>query len=103
MIVIIIVIVVVVVVVVVVVIIKQIIIIIMLMTGMASSGAVARLKQDYMRIKHDPLPYIVAEPLPSDIFEWYLPLMCSAFLHEILLCVWLSGYCTKLFFYRVQQ
>ena len=55
-----------------------------------NSSAVARLKQDYIRLKkvlqdkssrgpafyhypllyQDPVPYIVAEPLPSNILEW---------------------------------
>ena len=38
----------------------------------ASTTATARLKQDYIRIKKDPVPYITAEPLPSNILEWYL-------------------------------
>ena len=36
-----------------------------------NSSAVARLKQDYIRLKKDPVPYIVAEPLPSNILEWH--------------------------------
>jgi len=36
-----------------------------------SSSAVARLRQDYIRIKKDPVPYIVAEPLPSNLLEWH--------------------------------
>ena len=36
----------------------------------ANTTATARLKQDYMRIKRDPVPYITAEPLPSNILEW---------------------------------
>jgi ubiquitin-conjugating enzyme E2 J2 len=36
-----------------------------------SSSAVARLKQDYIRLKKDPVPYIVAEPLPSNLLEWH--------------------------------
>uniref|UniRef100_A0A1L8DSN7 Ubiquitin-conjugating enzyme E2 J2 n=1 Tax=Nyssomyia neivai TaxID=330878 RepID=A0A1L8DSN7_9DIPT len=31
----------------------------------------SRLKQDYMRLKRDPVPYIAAEPLPSNILEWH--------------------------------
>lgn len=34
-------------------------------------GATARLRQDYMRLKKDPLPYIIAEPNPSNILEWF--------------------------------
>lgn len=33
--------------------------------------ATSRLKQDYMRLKRDPVPYIMAEPLPSNILEWH--------------------------------
>jgi len=36
-----------------------------------NSSAVARLKQDYIRLKKDPVPYIVAEPLPSNLLEWH--------------------------------
>lgn len=32
--------------------------------------ALSRLRQDYMRLKKDPVPYIVAEPLPNNILEW---------------------------------
>ena len=35
-----------------------------------SSTASARLRADYMRLKRDPIPYITAEPLPSNILEW---------------------------------
>jgi len=34
-------------------------------------SATARLKQDYMRLHQDPVPYIVAEPLPNNILEWH--------------------------------
>ena len=30
-------------------------------------SAIARLKQDYTRLKKDLVPYIVAEPLPSNL------------------------------------
>ena len=33
--------------------------------------AVSRLRMDYMRLKKDPVPYIVAEPLPSNLLEWH--------------------------------
>lgn len=33
--------------------------------------ATSRLKQDYLRLKRDPVPYITAEPLPSNILEWH--------------------------------
>ncbi|KAK0167293.1 hypothetical protein PV327_004711 [Microctonus hyperodae] len=35
------------------------------------SSATARLKQDYLRLKKDPVPYVVAEPVPSNILEWH--------------------------------
>lgn len=35
------------------------------------AGATARLRQDFMRMKKDPLPYIIAEPNPANILEWY--------------------------------
>jgi len=38
---------------------------------MSNRTAVSRLKQDYMKIKKDPVPYIVAEPLPSNLLEWH--------------------------------
>jgi len=36
----------------------------------AGSSATSRLRQDYIRLKRDPVPYITAEPLPSNILEW---------------------------------
>jgi len=36
-----------------------------------TNSATARLRQDYMRIKQDPVPYLTAEPLPSNIREWH--------------------------------
>lgn len=36
-----------------------------------TTTATRRLKQDYLRIRKDPVPYICAEPLPSNILEWY--------------------------------
>ncbi|XP_056648535.1 ubiquitin-conjugating enzyme E2 J2-like [Diorhabda carinulata] len=35
------------------------------------NSATARLKQDYLRLKRDPVPYITAEPLPTNILEWH--------------------------------
>ena len=35
-----------------------------------SGTASARLRADYMRLKRDPVPYVIAEPLPSNILEW---------------------------------
>ena len=34
--------------------------------------ATQRLKQDYMRLRKDPVPYITAEPSPANILEWYV-------------------------------
>lgn len=36
-----------------------------------ASGATSRLKQDYLRLKNDPVPYVTAEPVPSNILEWH--------------------------------
>nr|CAD7457695.1 unnamed protein product [Timema tahoe] len=35
------------------------------------NSVTARLKQDYLRLKKDPVPYVVAEPVPSNILEWH--------------------------------
>ena len=40
------------------------------MSKRTNTTATARLRQDYMRIKKDPVPYITAEPLSSNILEW---------------------------------
>lgn len=34
--------------------------------------ATSRLRQDYLRIVKDPVPYITALPLPSNILEWFV-------------------------------
>lgn len=36
-----------------------------------ANSATARLKQDYIRLKKDPVPYVTAEPLQSNILEWF--------------------------------
>jgi len=36
-----------------------------------SKTATARLKQDLLRLKKDPISYVEAEPLPSNILEWH--------------------------------
>lgn len=41
------------------------------MSNRKPSSATSRLKQDYLRLKKDPVPYVVAEPLPSNILEWH--------------------------------
>lgn len=33
--------------------------------------AMSRMKQDYLRLKKEPVPYITAEPLPSNLLEWH--------------------------------
>ena len=48
---------------------------------MATPMATKRLKQDYIRLQRDPVPYIEAAPLPSNLLEWWAD-------HEILLIVW---------------
>lgn len=37
---------------------------------MASPMATRRLRQDYMRLMRDPVPYVEAAPIPSNILEW---------------------------------
>merc|ERR1712012_441190 len=39
--------------------------------SVAPLTATSRLRNDYMRLKKDPVPYIVAEPNPSNILEWH--------------------------------
>lgn len=41
------------------------------MSTRKNNSATARLKQDYLRLKKDPVPYITAEPLPNNILEWH--------------------------------
>ncbi|XP_076179879.1 ubiquitin-conjugating enzyme E2 J2 [Ptiloglossa arizonensis] len=36
-----------------------------------TTNATAILKQDYLRLKKDPVPYVLAEPVPSNILEWH--------------------------------
>jgi len=38
---------------------------------MSQKSYTSRLKQDYIRLKQDPVPYIHAEFLPSNILEWH--------------------------------
>lgn len=38
---------------------------------MATSTANKRLRQDYLRLQRDPVPYVEATPLPSNILEWH--------------------------------
>lgn len=40
------------------------------MSSNKGKSASARLKQDYLRLKKDPVPYVNAEPLPTNILEW---------------------------------
>ena len=39
--------------------------------GRSCTTATARLKQDYIRLMKDPVPYVAAAPLPSNILEWH--------------------------------
>ncbi|XP_076031662.1 ubiquitin-conjugating enzyme E2 J2-like isoform X2 [Oratosquilla oratoria] len=36
-----------------------------------SQAAISRLRTDYIRLKQDPVPYVTAEPLMSNILEWH--------------------------------
>ncbi len=36
-----------------------------------SVTAATRLRKDYMRLVKDPVPYLLAAPLPSNILEWH--------------------------------
>lgn len=49
-----------------------------------TNSATARLKQDYLRLKKDPVPYVLAEPVPSNILEWYISLVCSFIISSVL-------------------
>lgn len=40
------------------------------MTGV-STTAVQRLRRDAARLAKDPVPYVIAVPLPSNILEWH--------------------------------
>lgn len=42
-----------------------------------TNSASARLKQDYLRLKKDPVPYVLAEPVPSNILEWWVLIVQS--------------------------
>jgi len=35
-----------------------------------NNNASTRLQQDYLNLKQNPVPYIIAEPLPANILEW---------------------------------
>ncbi|XP_029660646.1 ubiquitin-conjugating enzyme E2 J2-like isoform X2 [Formica exsecta] len=36
-----------------------------------SNSAIPRLRQDYLHLKMDPVPYILAEPVPTNLLEWH--------------------------------
>ncbi|XP_075259154.1 ubiquitin-conjugating enzyme E2 J2-like [Convolutriloba macropyga] len=40
-------------------------------TKMAASTSTFRLRQDYLRLMRDPVPFITAAPLPTNILEWH--------------------------------
>ena len=51
------------------------------MSKRVHTTASARLKQDYLRIKKDPVPYVTASPLPTNILEWYVTMtLCLSLL-----------------------
>ena len=39
--------------------------------AMATASSTKRLRQDYLRLQRDPVPYVEATPLPSNILEWF--------------------------------
>ncbi|CAB3991438.1 ubiquitin-conjugating enzyme E2 J2-like [Paramuricea clavata] len=41
------------------------------MSKRVHTTASSRLKQDYLRIRKDPVPYVTAAPLPTNILEWH--------------------------------
>ncbi|OWF39850.1 ubiquitin-conjugating enzyme E2 J2-like [Mizuhopecten yessoensis] len=43
----------------------------MMASKRVNTTATGRLKQDYLRIMKDPVPYVQAIPLPSNILEWH--------------------------------
>ena len=40
--------------------------------------ATQRLKQDYLRIVRDPVPFVTAHPQPSNILEWSVSLFSAS-------------------------
>lgn len=38
---------------------------------LVNTTATARLKQDFLRLTKDPVPYVTAAPMPSNILEWH--------------------------------
>lgn len=36
-----------------------------------TNSATSRLRQDYLRLKRDPVPFVSAEPLASNLLEWH--------------------------------
>ena len=41
------------------------------MHKMATRTCINRLRQDFARLKKDPVPYVTATPLDSNILEWH--------------------------------
>ena len=50
--------------------------------------AASRLRQDYLRIVKDPVPYITALPLPSNILEWLVQfsIVCVCTVSNLAFC-----------------
>ncbi len=40
-------------------------------SGGVSITAAARLKKDYQRLMRDPVPFVTATPVASNILEWF--------------------------------
>jgi hypothetical protein len=51
-------------------------------SGGVSVTAAARLRKDYMRLIKDPVPLVLAAPLPSNILEWFVDLLLHHFLNR---------------------
>lgn len=51
------------------------------MTGRNKPTSTSRLKQDYLRLKRDPVPYITAEPVPHNILEWFVKIYIYMYIH----------------------
>ena len=49
--------------------------------------AASRLRQDYLRIVKDPVPYITALPLPSNILEWFVRFVLQSWAIFVILIV----------------
>jgi ubiquitin-conjugating enzyme E2 J2 len=55
-------------------------------SGGVSVTAAARLRKDYMRLIKDPVPLVLAAPLPSNILEWFVIYCYITFKSKFILC-----------------